>query len=253
MTVAAAQALVEQASGKPVLIQADPDLKLIAKIAIARGDAPAHVVTFNPKYGEAADYHIVVQCGHALRVYLTPPAERFDVASTEAGRREAATLVERHLRQGGTDLPAHVRGRLGDQLYDGLILQLRSIPVGFRVDAWVRDTFPALVEPQRRSATRQLDEYQAAFAPQIKKIAPETIYRASIGMNAAFASFWGRELSDPAVTIPYKVAGLLAVGEELLAAADAMPVDPASDRALIRAWGDLLGIGGWYAFAPFGG
>ena len=150
---------MEQASGKPVLIQADPDLKLIAKIVIARGDAPAHVVTFNPKYGEAADYHIVAQCGHALRVYLTPPLDRFDVASTEVGRREAATLVDDHLRRGGTNLTDHVRGRLGDQLYDGLILQLRSIPVGFRVDAWVRDTFPALVEPQRRSASRQLDEY----------------------------------------------------------------------------------------------
>ena len=108
-------------------------------------------------------------------------------------------------------------------------------------------------EPQRRSATRQLDEYQAALAPQIKKIAPEKIYRASIGMNAAFAAFWGWELSDPAVTVPYKVAGLLTLGEELLAAADGLPSAPTSDCALIRAWGDLLGIGGWYAFAPFGG
>lgn len=55
MTVAAAQKLVEAASGKPVLIQADPDLKLIAKIVIARGDAPAHVVTYNPQYGETVD------------------------------------------------------------------------------------------------------------------------------------------------------------------------------------------------------
>ena len=171
---------------------------------------------------------------------------------SEAVRR-ALEFARDHLRRGGTNLTDHVRGRLGDQLYDGLILQLRSIPVGFRVDAWVRDTFPALVEQQRASATRQLDEYQAALAPQIKKIAPEKIYRASLGMNAAFASFWGRELSDPSVTVPYKVAGLLPLGEELLAAADGLPSAPASDRALIRAWGDLLGVGDWYTFAPFGG
>ena len=122
MTVAAAQSLVERASGKPVLIRSDPDLKLIAKIAIARGDAPAHVVSFNPKYGEAVDYHIVYQCGHALRLYEIPAADRFDVASTDAGRREAADLVEQHLRQSGTNLPDHVRGQLCDQLYDGLIL-----------------------------------------------------------------------------------------------------------------------------------
>ncbi len=253
MTVAAAQALVEEASGKPVLVQPDPDLKLIAKIAIGRGDAPAHVITFNPKYGEATDYHIVYQCGYALRIYQTPAAQRFDVTSSDSGRQEAATLVENHLRRSGTNLPDNVRGQLRDQLYDGLILQLRSIPVGFRVDAWVRDTFPALIPQQHRSATRQLNEYQAALSPQIKMIAPDKIYRASLGMNAAFASYWGRELADPSVTIPYKVAGLLPVGQQLVETADTLPQDPASDRELIRAWGDVLGVGGWYAFAPFGG
>ena len=253
MTVAAAQALVEEASGKPVIILPDPSLKLIARIAVARGDAPAHVVTFNPKYGEATDYHIVYQCGYALRIYQTPAAERFDVISADSGRQEAATLVEKHVRQSGMNLAGNVRGQLCDQLYNGLILQLRSIPVGFRVDAWVRDTFPALIPQQRRSAARQLDENQAALSPQIKMLAPDKIYRASLGMNAAFASYWGRELSDLSVTIPYKMAGLLNVGQQLLETAEALPQDPASDRELVRAWGDVLGIGSWYTFAPFGG
>lgn len=248
-----ALAAVERASGKPVIVQPDPSLKLITAIAIARGDAPAHVVTFNPKYGEATDYHIVCQCGFALRIYQTPPAARFDVASTDKGRQEATALVERHLNQSVMNLPDGTREQLRDQLYNGLILQLRSIPVGFRVDAWVRDTFPTLIPHQRQSAARQLNEYQAALSPQIKVIAPEKIYRASLGMNAAFAAFWGRELADPSVTIPYKMAGLLPVGEQLLAKVDTLPSDPASDRELIRAWGETLGIGEWYAFAPFGG
>lgn len=248
-----ARAAVEQASGKPVIVQPNQTIKLIARIAIARGDAPAHIVTFNPTYGEATDYHIVSQCGYALRTYQTPAADRFDVASTDKGRQEAGTLLQQHLRTSGMNLPDNVRTQLQNQLYDGLILQLRSIPVGFRVDAWVRDTFPALVEQQRKSATRQLNEYQAALSPQIKAFAPEKIYRASLGMNAAFALFWSRELNDLSVTVAYKMAGLLPVGEQLLAKTDAIPRDPASDRELIRAWGEVLGIGDWYAFVSFGG
>jgi hypothetical protein len=253
MTVAAAQALLEQASGKPVIIQPDPELKLIAKITIARGPAPAHVISFNPMYGEATNYHIVSQCGYALRIYQTPPADRFDVVSTETGRLEATSLTEGHLRQTGRSFPESARRQLSNQLYDGLILQLRSVPVGFRVDAWVRETFPELIPEQRRSATRQLGEYQAALSPQIKAIAPEKIYRASLGMNAAFALFWSPVLSDPAVTAPYKLAGLLSVGGQLLELAARTPSDPASDRELIRSWGEFLGVAGWYTFAPFGG
>lgn len=248
-----ARAALEAASGKPVIVRPDPSLKLIARIAIARGDAPAHIVSLNPNYGEAADYHIVAQCGYAIRTYLTPPDERFDLISTDTGRREATTLIEAHLRQGNFNLPDPVRRQLIDQLYDGLILQLRSVPVGFRVDAWVRNTFPTLIPQQRTSATRQLDEYQGALAPQIKMIAPERIYRANLGMNAASAAFWAREIGESSVTVPYKVAGLLPLGEQLLAWVDKTPTAPTSDRELIRAWGEVLGINGWYALAPFGG
>jgi len=140
---------VERASGIPVIVQADPSLKLIARVNVARDSAPAHVVVFNPKYGEATDYHIVFQCGFVLRIYQTPLEKRFDVTSTESGRVEAEQLVTEHVRRGTPNLPDHVQKQLAQQLYDGLILQLRSIPVGIRVDRWIRDTYPSLAEQQR--------------------------------------------------------------------------------------------------------
>lgn len=244
---------VERASGIPVVVQPDPTLKLIARVVIARGAAPAHIVLFNPKYGEATDYHIVFQCGFVLRAYQTPPSQRFDIGSTEPGRQEADKLVADQLRQTNVNLPDAVRGQLRDQLYDGLLLQLRSVPVGLRVDAWIRETYSALAEQQKASARRQLAENQATLSPQVKAIAPVKIYRASVGMNAALAAFWGRELGDPTQLIPFKVAGHTEVGERLLAVADSHPKEPAADRALVEAWGAELGIAGWYGFVPFGG
>src|SRR5947209_3001324 len=103
--VAEACRAVEDASGKPVIVQADAALKLIAKVSVARGDAPAHVVTFNPRFGGSADYHIVFQCGYALRIFQSPSEERFDLGSTDVGRQDAGTLVGAHLREGGINLP----------------------------------------------------------------------------------------------------------------------------------------------------
>lgn len=128
---------VEKVSGIPVIVQADTSMKLIAKVVVARNSAPAHLLYFNPKYGEATDYHIVFQCGFVLRIYQTPPELRFNVVTNDAGRREVVQLVTDHLRKGKLNLPEQASNELSRQFYDGLCLQLRSIPVGMRV-GWGR-------------------------------------------------------------------------------------------------------------------
>ena len=251
-SVESATQAVEHASGIPVIVQADTSMKLISKVVVARNSAPAHLVLFNPKYGEATDYHIVFQCGFVLRIYQTPPELRFNVVSTDAGRREVAQLVTDHLRRGKMTFPEQAVNELSQQLYDGLCLQLRSIPVGMRVDRWIRDTYPALAEQQQASALRQLAENQGTLSPQVKAIAPDRVYNASIGMTAALAAFWGKIFEDTTQTIPYKVGGHLAVGERLLGLLEGCPPEPASDRDLIQGWGTELGVQGWYALAPTG-
>ena len=244
---------VERASGIPVIIQPDPSLKLIARMVVARNSAPAHLVYFNPKYGEATDYHIVFQCGSVLRIYHTPPELRFDIASTDSGRREVEQLVSDHLRRGKMNLTPQVGKELSQQFYDGLILQLRSIPVGMLVDRWIQDNYPTLADQQRASALRQLAENQRTLSAQVKAIAPVRVYNASMGMVAALAVFWARMLGDTTQEVPYKVGGHLKLGERLLSLLDSSPPDPASDRDLIQSWGVELGIQGWYTFTPFGG
>ncbi len=167
---------VERASGIPVIIQPDPSLKLIARMVVARNSAPAHLVYFNPKYGEATDYHIVFQCGDVLRIHHTPPELRFDIASTEVGRREVEQLVSDHLRRGKLNLTPQVGKELSQQFYDDLILQLRSIPVGLLVDRWIQDTYPTLADQQRASTLRQLDENQRTLSAQRGTAATEGVY-----------------------------------------------------------------------------
>ena len=154
-------------------------------------------------------------------------------------------------RRGGLRLPPTAAAGLRDQLYDGLMLQLRSMPVSLRVDAWVRKEFPGLHGQQEDAARRQLAENQQALGPQARRIAPEKILQASVGMSAAFAAFWGRTLADPTVVVPFRVGGFLASGEKLLRLADDTPEDAANDKPLVQAWGDEIGVTGWFRLIPF--
>ena len=54
---------------------------------------------------------------------------------------------------------------LRDQLFDGLMTQLRSIPVGFRVDSWIMREHAEVASLQREMVLRQLKDNLAALGP----------------------------------------------------------------------------------------
>jgi hypothetical protein len=70
-------AQVEEATCRPVHLQPDPDLHSLAVAKIARGDTPAHVVTYRPA-AQGADYALASQFGTVLRIFQSPPEQRAD-------------------------------------------------------------------------------------------------------------------------------------------------------------------------------
>lgn len=242
---------VEQATGRPVVVQPDPSLgTLLAKLTMARGPAPAHLVTHNPTAG-AVDYVLCFHCGFLLRMFQLPESDRFSVGGSWRGRKDAEKLVTDHLRHQGISFPKEVRAKLVEQFFDGIIRQLRSMPLGLRVDNWLRRTYPDLADQQKVAMDRQLNDNATSLRPDVRQIAPPKIYEANVGMNAAFALFWSRTWNDRLLTVPYKAAGKVAAGEKLLALFDETPDDPAHDRTLIDAWAAGVGLTGWYDFTPY--
>jgi len=240
---------VEDATGRPVIVRPDAALgTLLAKITIARGPAPAHVVAYNPAAG--ADYVICLQCGFLLRMFQIPESERFAIAASARGRREVEEALDDHFRNQGMPLPKQALGGIRDQFLGGLIQQLRSMPIGLRVDSWIRENYPSLEEQQKQAVKQQLNDNAQTLGPHVRQLAPANVFRANVGMNSAFALFWSRALGDPLLGIPYKASGHLATGEELLRTWDQIPSDAAHDKKLIESWGSL-GLGGWYDFVPY--
>ncbi len=211
----------------------------------------AHVLTYNPER-PGVGYHVAYQCGFVLRLYDNPAEERYEFGGSRAGREAVRGLVaggvakRMRLAEGAVE-------QLTDQFFDGLLTQLRSYPIGMRIDGWIREAYPALHDAQQDSIDRQQQENVQGLSPQIKQMAPSVIYSGNASMNAAYALFCGRLLSAPQYFIPYRSAGLKKPARTLLALWDEIPTDARHDRELVDTWGKELGVSDWYRWVPLDG
>ena len=58
-------------------------------------------------------------------------------------------------------------------------------------------------------------------------------------------------MNQPQLVLPFKAAGYLQGGQELLAFWEATPDVGENDRVIIDAWAEKLGIAGWYQGVPY--
>ena len=72
-----------------------------------------------------------------------------------------------------------------------------------------------------------------------------------LGPVAAYALFADWLLGRSLYAIPYRAAGVLDLGAELLAISDATRPDAKHDCELVDAWAAAIGMTGWYAWTPY--
>jgi hypothetical protein len=236
--------LTEKLSGRPVRVQEDPNLNVLATIKTARGSAPMHLITYRPIPNRKPDYHICYQCGFVIRLFENPVETRFDFGMTP----EASNKMERLLAD--RSLPPQAR-MMKDMLLNGLLTQLRSIPIGLRIDDWLWSLGSELREEQTASARIQLQQNAQALAPGLRNSFPKKVVSANTAMNAAFALFWADKVSDPSTVLPYRSIGADTDGRDLLSIYGRIDSRPASDWSLVDAWAEELGLLGWYKWLPY--
>lgn len=238
--------LVRERTGKPVHVEPDRSLppNVLAQLDVARGGAPVHRIAIHPSVINEPDYLIVFQAGFLLRRFAMPPSERRDFSE----RPKAEETVWRwvHNNPNARHLVGAINPQLIRFLCSGLLSQLRSMPVGLRVDDWIRTEFPELATLQRQALDRQLNDNAAGLRPEVQRAMPAEAVRASLGMNAAFALYWARTLDIPQIVIPYRAAGFEKVGAALLEVWDEVSSGPEADGALVDAWAQRLGMADWY-------
>ena len=243
--------LVEETTGFPVYVEPDPSLPpgQLAKVVVAHAELHLHRILYRPDACAAPDYLICYQCGFILRLFGVPPNQRVELTFSEQSIKEILRLVKSHPTIG--TLPREASAQLAKTLCAGLLNHLRSIPIGMRVDAWIATEFPELADLQRQGLLRQLEDTAMTLAPQYRQVSPDLIFKATQAISAAFAQFWAGRLNQPQLALPYKAAGFLGAGEELLAIWKALPDDPGHDRQLVDGWAQNLGVGKWHRWVPY--
>jgi hypothetical protein len=241
--------LVEQRTGYPIQTISDSSMQVLAKVKMASEEFPVHIVSYKPN-ARGVDYHIAYECGFILRLYENPPEERYHFAATDVGRslvRKALSSNKQLKRMG---LPDESVKQLTNQFFDGLMTQLRSVPIGLRIDQWIWDDHPSLRESQKTSMAKQQQDNVQALSPQVRSVAPVTVFNANAAMNAAYALFCDRLLRNELYVVPYRSAGFENTGERLIELLDELPKDGIHDRELVDAWGEELEIANWYKWIP---
>ena len=240
---------VEALTGCQVQVSQDASIKNMAVLDIARGTARLHRIRIHPNFADEADYLTCFQCGLILRKFSVPAEKRLDLAPSPKGLREVNKLVIDHYAH--KQLPAEVMRDFASQIFNGLMVQLVSIPVSMRVDSWVAESFPDLVGHQKKIVTRQIQDALESLKPEVRKLTPERVRKSSLTLNAAYALFWSRRWDDPLLSLPYRSANLSVAGSRLLEIYDSTPSDPSHDTSLVGAWARALDLTGYFSWIPY--
>ncbi len=235
----------ERRTGRPVHVLVDPDLPTSASIQIARHGAPAHIVRVRTS-DEASDYLIARQILFMLRMVELPTTERFDFAPTGTGDRAMGKVVRPHVASIGlsdADSAAFAAG-----VTKWILMDLRSRPVGMRVDQQIFRDMPALRGSFEAGAANENDANLKAMQRMQGLIRlPERYYWPS----TAYALFADRLLGTTLYSVPFDAMGFAAGGHQLLRTYDGVPSDASRDRSLVDAWGREIAVSDWYRWIPY--
>jgi len=246
-------ALLEEKSGCLVHVMEDANLPTSSSIKIAQGNLPAHIISYTPvSKTEAPDYAIIFQCALAMRLFDCPPEDRQLIAASSTGSDALQAILTRpNGIANQTQLSdAHLEG-FKDQLLNGLITHLRSVPLALRVSEKLSLEHPELLEFEAAHAEQELHINKETLSDQIRAIMPEEVFNPTQCINAAFALFWAKRLERPEIVNPYRFAGFEAQGNKLLKIFEGIPNDPINDYELIDSWADFLKIRDWYRWLPY--
>ncbi len=237
---------IEELSGKAVRFVEDRSLDAPCRVVMARGGAESHLIRYQPTNAEL-DYRVTFQAAYALRLLQRSQSRRADLVPIES-----VALPEVMARvKGAMTLSPREEENLAPfsrAVMHWVLTRLMSLPVGLRIDTWIRASFPVLHSQQEAGIAAQQQLNFEAISNSIGRFAVPQDFAAA---SAAHAIFADRLLGRNWYAVPYRALGLLDLGARLLTLNDNIPTDPNSDPLLIDRWAEHLGVRRWYRWVPF--
>ncbi len=235
---------VEEISGKSVQMMRDESLSVLASLTIARNGVPFHILRYKPS-NDPLDYFVAHQAGFVLRLYGCLPSQRFDFRGNEAGVQTIGNLLS--VASGSFKGQEEEIQTYSQMLSQWALMNLRSLPIGMRIDEWISKSFPDLHDLQQQGiATQQQQNINLLSMKMGKYHIPSSL----MGPVSAYALFGDRLTESDSFSTPFTAAGLRDQGVELLKIWDAISHDPSADCQLVDAWAATSQMSNWYEWNP---
>ena len=235
----------ERLSGSQVVVVESPDLPTLSAIRFARGSTPAHVIEYRSDYAWAVDYLVVYQCEMLRRRVNAASSGPIDLGPSPKGLKSVTAALA---KAATVKMNAASARQLAAQLLQGVVVHLRSIPLGLAIDSLIETEFEVFRETQRRVLADQLRENEQALDAAGAGLLPRRVVDATCAISAALALFWAERWTRPGLAAPYQYSGYAATGSQLLEVWRQNSSDGAQDRTVIDAWAKLVGIADWYTW-----
>jgi hypothetical protein len=236
---------VEDLSGKSIQFMRDDSLQILSTLQVARNGAEFHVLRYQPS-DKPLDYLVAYQAGFALRMFENPPEERFDFVSTGdavAGVSELVKAGQVLSQQDLADLP-----KFAEFVAHWSLMNLRSLPIGMRIDQWIATEYPEL-------KVLQLDNHHVQQQMNMRALTYQqgslTLPVTLMGTLAAFALFSDKLADQVRYAIPFSAAGVIDDGKRLLNLLDTVPKDSRHDVELVEKWAAACGMSSWFKWDPY--
>lgn len=235
---------VEKTTGKSVHLMREDDLPVLATHITARNGASFHILRYKAT-NDPIDYLIAYQAGFLLRLFENRPDKRFDFTpSLKAGEKAKALIIA----NGKPKVDSVMLEAFSTHIVQWALMTVRSVPVGMRVDQWIRRNYPDLHDQQDASIALQQQQNVASLAMNLGGM---TVPSNLLGTYAAYAMFTDDLTGQNTYSIPYAASGLGTVGCDLMDHFRKTPESAEHDCDLIDGWADLLGVKSWYTWSPY--
>lgn len=234
---------IEEKTGKSVQLMQDDSLPILATIQMARHGAGFHILRYKPT-NDPLDYLIAYQAGFLLRLYENEPHKRFDFGPVEDTDKKVKRLLLAQRVKADDELV----NRFAEHLITWTLMNLRSFPIGMRVDQWIRRSFPQLHEQQEQSIAIQQQQNASILSMNLQGL---TVPDVLLAPNTAYAIFCDDLTGQNTYAIPYQASGLMESGKTLMNIWRQTSESPESDCVLVDAWAEVIGLRDLYAWKPF--
>jgi hypothetical protein len=233
-------ARVEQTTGFRVVIDTIDGISEDAQMISARPELPVHTIHVSKAKLATADYIVAVQCAMLIRIWSDPVRIPVFRPNPEKLQYLASRIASsRQLSQ----LPSKTALATATQFAQGLLNQLRSMPLEILTIRDCHIDCPDLLDMQADGVEAQLRLLSENFAPKIRSIAPEQVWRTNVSMNSAYALNWSRITGSSLPMLPYQSAGLSDTAATLLAELDTREEKTSTlYTEAVDAWAGHLGL-----------